>query len=263
MKWISNLVSGYVRTFHFVIICILVSALVAGGPQVTSLTSGAIVQVFYYPFSLLRNTAIDLIRVNEDNQRLRHALTETTLQLNRFNEIERENERLRGILDYEPPPGYDLFQARVLSVSGVTGQVSAEINRGARDSIRVNMPVINEQGLIGRIIEVSETVSQVQLLTDPTHRVAARVAESREMGIVRYRNREGLLLDNFLIQGEIKVGEQVLSSGLGGIYPAGLVIGVVGSVERPEEATFCRVVIKPAVNFSSIEELFVLRVHEL
>jgi rod shape-determining protein MreC len=262
MKWISNLVSGYVRTFHFVIICLLVTALVAGGPQVTSRTSGVIVQVFYYPFSMLRNTIIDLIRVNDDNLRLRQALQETTLLLNQYGETERENERLRGILDYEPPPGYDLFQARVLSVSGTTGQVSAEINRGTRDSIRVDMPVINQQGLIGRVVAVSETVAQVQLLIDPTHRVAARVATSREMGIVKYRNRDGMLLDNFPIQGEIAPGDEILSSGLGGIYPAGLVIGRVGSVVRPEEATFCTVVIEPAVNFNSIEELFVLRIHQ-
>ena len=261
MKWISNLVSGYVRTFNFVVICLLVSALMVGGPQVTSLTSGAIVTVLYYPFSWLRNTVVDLTRVAEDNQRLRLALQETSLQLNRYVEIERENQRLRGILDYEPPPGYDLFQARVLSVSGTIGPVSAVINRGARDSIGLDMPVINQQGLIGRIVSVSETVAQVQLLTDPTHRVAARVDTSREMGIVKYRNREGMLLDNFPIQGEIQTGDQILSSGLGGIYPAGLVIGRVRSVARPEEATFCRVVIGPAVNFNSIEELFVLRAH--
>ncbi len=263
MKWISNLVSGYVRTFHFVIICLLVAGLVAGGPQVTSLTSGAIVQVLYYPFSILKNTVSDLSRVHDDNQRLRLALQETILHLDHYKEIERENERLRLILDYEPPPGYELSQARVLSVSGTTGQVSAEINRGARDSIRVNMPVINQQGLIGRVISVSETVSQVQLLTDPTHRVAARVATSREMGIVKYRTLDGMLLDNFPIQGVVEVGDQILSSGLGGIYPAGLVIGQVGSIERPEDAVFCQIVINPAVNFNSIEELFVLRSHQL
>ena len=262
MKWISNLVSGYVRTFHFLIICLLVLALVAGGPRVTSSTSGVIVTVFYYPFSLLRNTVVDLIRVADDNMRLRHVLQETTLLLDRYVETERENARLRGILDYEPPPGYDLFQARVLSVSGAVGPVSAVINRGTRDLIRVDMPVINQQGLIGRVVSVSETVSQIQLLTDPAHRVAGRLAESREMGIVKYHSQEGMLLDNFPIQGEIEVGDQVLSSGLGGVYPAGLVIGSVGSVERPEEATFCRVVITPAVNFNSIEELFVLRVHQ-
>jgi len=262
MKWISNLVSGYIRTFHFVIICLLVLALVAGGPQVASNTREAIVKVFYYPFSLLQNTVIDLIRVADDNKRLRQSLQETTLKLNRYEEIERENERLRGILNYKLPLGYDLFQARVLSVSGTVSLVSAVINRGARDSIRVDMPVINQQGLIGRVVSVSETESLVQLLTDPTHRVAARVAASREMGIVKYRNREGMLLDNFPIQGEIEVGDQILSSGVGGIYPAELVIGLVGSVERPEEATFCRVVINPAVNFNSIEELFVLRVHQ-
>ena len=262
MKWISNLVSGYIRTFHFVIICLLVLALVVGNSTVSDKTREYIVIVFHNPFSWLQNTVVDLIRVADDNKRLRQSLQEITLKLNRYDEIERANERLHDILNNKLPFGYDLFQGRVLSVSGTVGLVSAVINLGARDSIQVNMPVVNQQGLIGRVVDVFESKSLVQLLTDPTHRVAARVAASREMGIVKYRNREGMLLDNFPIQGKIEVGDQILSSGLGGIYPAGLVIGLVSSVERPEEETFCRVVINPAVNFNSIEELFVLRVQQ-
>ena len=262
MKWISNLVSGYIRTFHLIIICLLVLTLVAGNSTVFDKTREYIIIVFHDPFSWLQNTVDDLIRVTDDNKRLRQSLQETSLKLNRYKEIERENECLHGTLNNKLPLGYDLFQGRVLSVSRTVGIVSAVINLGARDSIQVNMPVVNQYGLIGRVDDVFESKSVVQLLTDPTHRVAARVATSREMGIVKYHNREGMLLDNFPIQGKIEVGDQILSSGLGGIYPAGLVIGSVSSVERPEEETFCRVVISPAVNFNSIKVLFVLRVQQ-
>ena len=78
------------------------------------------------------------------------------------------------------------------------------------------------------------------------------------MGIVKYRFGEGLILDNFPIQGNIVEGDVVVSSGLGGIYPAGLVVGTVATVEREEDEAFCRVRLHPAANFSSIEELFIL-----
>jgi len=262
MKWISNLVSGYIRTFHFAVVCLLSLVLIIGGRQVTDNVSRAAFIVFYYPFSELKSTVVRLARAAEQNEDLRLIVGELNLKLTRLQEAERENERLHRILDFEPPPGHILLQARVLSVSGTTTQVSAVINRGERDSIRIDMPIINEQGLIGRVVEVFENGAKIQLLTDPTHRVAARVNKSREMGIVKYRSREGMILDNFPIQGTIKVGDQILSSGLGGIYPAGLVVGTVRTVERFEEEPFCRVTIDPAANFNSLEELFVLREYQ-
>jgi rod shape-determining protein MreC len=98
----------------------------------------------------------------------------------------------------------------------------------------------------------------VQLLTDPANRVAARVAESREMGIVHFRLSEGMILDNFPIQGVASPGDLILTSGLGGVYPSGLLVGTVTSIERPQDAVFCNVRVEPSANFNSLEELFVL-----
>jgi rod shape-determining protein MreC len=259
MKWISNLVSGYVRTINLVTICLFSLALIGGGPDIRSVVNAAVVTVFYYPFSKFKNTVIDLTRVADDNRRLQQALGEAGLKLSRLAEIERENERLRGILNFEPPAGYTLLQARVLSVSGTTTPVSAIINRGRNDSVTVDMAVINEQGLIGRVVSVFDEGAIIQLLTDPSHRVAARVARSREMGIVKYRAGDGMQLDNFPIQGSIKEDDLIVSSGLGGIFPAGLAVGTVTSVERSEEEPFCDIRLEPAATFNSVEELFILQ----
>jgi rod shape-determining protein MreC len=220
------------------------------------------VTVFHPPFALVQSTIVDLAQVSRENERLQLALREATLLLTRLQEIDRENERLRGILNFDPPPDYVLVQAKVVSVSGAAAPVSAVINRGTRDSVEVNMPIINQQGLIGRVVSVFDNVATVQLLTDPTHRVAARVAESRGMGIVRYSSTDGMLLDNYPIQDSIRVGDQILSSGLGGIYPPGLVVGTVAAVGRPEEAPFCDVTVDPAANFNTLEELFVMRISQ-
>lgn len=263
MKWISNLFSGYARTVHFVAICALGLALILGGPKVTENAGGIAIAAFYYPFAKLKNSIEGLVGIAEQNAQCERTLIEMTQSLNRLEEMEREIERLRSVLNFDPPPGYDLLQARVLSVSGPVGPVSAVINRGSDDGVEVGMSVINQQGLVGRIVLVFRNVATVELLTDPTHRVAARVAESREMGIVRYRSREGMMLDNFPIQGAVEIGNQVVSSGLGGIYPPGLVIGTVRSVERPPEDPFCRVLLDAAANFNTLEELFILKERRL
>jgi rod shape-determining protein MreC len=261
MKWISDLFSGHWRAINLFSILALCLVLILGGSQVTSLVSGAIVTSFYYPFFKVESSVSELVSVRETNERLLKQLVETTMQVERLEEAERENTRLRAILGFEPPAGYTLLQARVISVTGEKLPIAAEINRGARDSVMVDQALINEFGLIGRVVSVFENVSTVQLLTDPANRVAVRVAnaDSREMGIVKYRTFEGMFLDNLPIQSSIRVGDTVISSGLGGLYPPGLRVGVVESVERPEEEPFCTVHLAPAANFSSLEELFLLR----
>ena len=115
-------------------------------------------------------------------------------------------------------------------------------------------------GLVGRIKKVTPNYSVVQLLTDPTHRVAARVINSkeREMGIVRYLPSEGLVLDNLPNQCVASVGDIVLSSGLGMVFPENLKVGTIKEIERPENKPFARAMLQPSVNFHSIEELFVI-----
>ncbi|MBD3403111.1 rod shape-determining protein MreC [candidate division GN15 bacterium] len=259
MNWISTLFSRYWRNVHFTAAGLIAIVLIINTPTINALVSQAAIGVFYYPFAKLNNLVVRLSRVDIENRRLREALVEASVRLSMLEEAERENARLRSVLGFDPPEGYSLMPAQVLSVSGGRTPTAAVINLGADDSVFINQPVINRAGLIGRISAVTPDFATVQLLTDPANRVAVRVADSREMGIVKYTMAEGMILDNFPIQGDIAPGRQILSSGLGGVYPAGLLVGSVISVERPPEAAFCDVTIEPAANFNSLEEMFLLQ----
>jgi rod shape-determining protein MreC len=261
MKWISFFLSHYWRNVHFIAALALSVVLILNFDGINGYVSQAAL-AFYWPFAKVRTGFEELRKVYQENQRLRLELVEASLRLTDLEEMRRENIRLRSVFHFEPPLGYTLLPARVISVSGERIPSSAVINKGADDSVKVNQALINQEGLIGRIEAVGPEFATVQLLTDPANRVAVRVASSREMGIVKYRPGTGLVLDNFPIQGQILEGDIVVSSGLGGVYPPGLVVGTVASVKRPEEAAFCEVTLNPAVNFSSIEELFILRVFD-
>lgn len=263
MTWISNLFSRYWRNFHFVSVLLLTVILVLNNAAVNGFVSQVAVSAFNYPFFVVNNFFADLVEVSEKNESLQAALVEASVRLSMLEEARLENNRLRTVLGFEPPPGYSLVPAKVISVEGDKIPVSAVINRGSKDSIFIDQAIINQAGLIGRVISVSYDFATVQLLTDPTNRVAARVAESREMGIVKYNISEGMLLDNFPIQGTINRGDIILSSGLGGVYPSGLKVGTVSEVQYPEEEPFCNVTLMPAVNFNSIEELFILQLRPL
>jgi len=285
MNWISNLFSRYGRNVHLITIAILSVVLTYGGYtigdrhgdapaslddrqsltddpppfNVNRLLADGLITVFYYPFHRIENSVADLIRVQEENREYHEALVEVSVRLSMLEEARLENDRLRDILGFDPPPTYTLLPAEVVSITGEIVPVSATINRGAEDSVFVNQPIINQDGLIGRVSTVMPHYATIQLLTDPANRVASRLVTSRDMGIAKYVVGEGLILDNFPVQAEVREGDRVVSSGLGGVYPAGLKVGAVRSVFREEEAVFTTVHLDPAVDFLRLDELFILR----
>ena len=259
MNWISNLFSRYWRNVHLLTVVLLSIVLIVGNTTINKLVSDAAVSVFYYPFFKVKTAVVELVKVRDENSQLRKALVDASVELSMLEEQKRENERLRAVLGFDPPPGYELLPAKVISVMSDWVPIAAVINMGAEDSVRVDQAVINEDGLIGRIISVMPDYATVQLLTDPANRVAVRVVDSRDMGIAKYGISEGMYLDNFPVQGRIVTGDTVVSSGLGGVYPGGLKVGTVRSVARPADEPFCEVFLTPAANFYSIDELFILR----
>jgi len=259
MTWISNLFSRYWRNVHLGVAAFLVVVLIYGDVTVNGLVSELFVRVFHYPFNTIKTAVAELTEVSQENDRLRQALVDASVKLSQLEEDRRENARLRAVLGFEPPAGYGLLPARVISVAGERVPLSAVVNRGLDDSLVVYQPVINEDGLIGRVRSISPGFAYVQLLTDPANRVASRVANSRGMGIAKAHLSGSMFLDNFPVQEEIYIGDTIITSGLGGVYPAGLIVGTVKSVDRPEEATFCEIELTPAADFYSLDELFILR----
>lgn len=263
MSSITSLFAKHWRNVHFLSIVLLSGFLIIKPNLVAPTVNEVTVGVFYSLFATLKNSISELSMVAEENRQLRRNLTQAELTIAMCEEAGRENTRLRSVLGFEQPPGYSLLPAEVISISGDYFPLLAVINLGEDDSVYVDQPVINQQGLIGRIGSVSKNSATVQLLTDPSNRVAARVAASREMGIIKFSMPMGMVLDNFPIRGTIKVNDTILSSGLGGVYPPGLTVGFVKAVTRPELEPFCEIQVEPAANFYSLDELFVLKAEKL
>ena len=214
--------------------------------------------VFKKPFLHLKLALSDLSHGQEKIQRLKEALMQALVKINTLEQQKEENERLRAQLGFEPPAGYRLIPLEAITVEYNGPPVAILVNRGRAQGLAVGLPVINRLGLIGRIEENSARFARVQLLTDPGCRVAGRVAVSREQGIVRYEPSRGLILDNLPIDGQIKQGDLVISSGLGGVFPEGLPVAVVEAVLRDESEMFADVLLRATVNFNAIDELYAL-----
>ncbi len=260
MSQITSLFPKDWRNLNFTLIVFFSILLIIDVPAVNQFTSQAIIKTLYFPFFQFKSLMVKMGTIAYENELLRQKLVEAKTRIALLDEAARENERMRSILGFEPPAGYSLLPTRVVSVVyGGNQPVAAVINKGAHDSVSIDQAVVNQQGLVGRIKEVMNSTSMVQLLTDPANRVAARIADTREMGIVKYRTGIGLMLDNFPVQGTIQEGDLIVSSGLGGVYVAGLLIGNVQGVIRQPDEPFCEVELRPAATFSSVEEVFVLK----
>ncbi|HEU0275382.1 MAG TPA: rod shape-determining protein MreC [Candidatus Udaeobacter sp.] len=176
-------------------------------------------------------------------------------------DAEAEVNRLRHALNYRERSVFKLIAAEIVARDSGTWWRTVTINRGKRDGIEIDMPVATDEGLVGKITTVSDSISVVLLVSDENCRVAAKVEGSREQGIVSgERITTGLtpvLNLNFLSkQADLKPGQKVYTSGVGGVFPSGLLIGSVKSFHVRELDGQAQ--ITPAVDLSHLEDVFVV-----
>ncbi len=176
-------------------------------------------------------------------------------------DVEHEVNRLRLALAYRERSVFKLVPAEVVARDASTWWRTVTINRGKRDGIEGDMSVVTEQGLVGKTTTVSDSVSVILLVSDENCRVAANVEGTREQGIVSGERIVGALaplLDlNFLSkQANLQPGAKVYTSGVGGVFPSGLLIGSVKEYKMRELDGQAR--LNAAVDLAKLEDVFVV-----
>src|SRR5216117_1170241 len=176
-------------------------------------------------------------------------------------DVEHEVNRLRHALNYRDRSVFKLIAAEVMTRDSSTWWRTVTINRGKRDGVEADMPVATDEGLVGKTTTASDNIAVVLLVSDENCKIAASVEGSREQGIVSgERVIEGLnpvLNLNFLSkQADLKPGQKVYTSGVGGVFPSGLLIGVVKTFRVRELDGQAQ--LTPAVDLSHLEDVFVV-----
>ncbi|MCX6827521.1 MAG: rod shape-determining protein MreC [candidate division Zixibacteria bacterium] len=262
MAWFPTVSHKNRRLFKFSLIAILFLLVAFPGSTVGPFLGNLSATIFYSPFFKFRNYIESLQNVAVENSRLRNQLAQMSLQLNSLVEARRENQRLRKFIGFDAPPSFRLAPVKIVSVMQHFYPLSAIINKGKYDGIKANQTIVSPFGLVGKIKEVMPHTATVQLLTDPGNAISVRVADSRQIGIVKFSLENGMILDNLPADANVAKGDLIISSGLGGIYPSGLPVARVDSVYANQGEIFKLVKLRPAVNFFEIDELYVL-VNEL
>jgi len=185
------------------------------------------------------------------NEELRARLAE-------LEEARQENERLRALVDFAEESNLATLGARVIGRPASTWEGAITIDRGSEDGVEAGMPVMAAQGLVGQVATVSPRAATVRLITDQQSGVAGMVQSSRVLGIVRGSISGALSLD-FVDRAQVpKAGDVVITSGLGGVYPKGIVVGDVTSVEDHRGELYPRIALTSRVPIGRIEEVLVL-----
>jgi rod shape-determining protein MreC len=180
-------------------------------------------------------------------------------------DVEHEVNRLRQALNYRERALFRLVPAEVVARDSSTWWRTITINRGKNDRIEPDQAVVTDEGVVGKTATVGENVTIVLLISDENCKVASTVEGSREQGIVSGERVSGSItpmLDlNFLSkQANLPVGAKVYTSGVGGVFPSGLLVGTVQSFRMRELDSQAR--ITPAVDLTHLEDVFVVTGHK-
>lgn len=218
----------------------------------------AISSTLYAPFFSLGKAFAELLAVRETNRLLKNELLGLKMENRALKESSLENERLRKLLGLSAPPDFRPVAAELVGAEATPRPTEITVNRGTRDGIRRNLPVVHLNGLVGKVLDATPDAAVIQLLFDPGCRVAARNQRSRVLGIVKWKSGPCLSFENVSPADDVAVGDTIVSSGLGGIFPEGLVVGTVKTVTADTLSFFRSIDLFPAVGFSALDELFIL-----
>jgi rod shape-determining protein MreC len=199
------------------------------------------------------------VAVYWDNQKLRDRVTRLTIEVDETRAERTENERLRRLLHLTERTSYELVAANVVGRSLDRLGGSLALDKGAAEGITPNRAILTPDGLVGRVERTSRHSARVLTLLHRDCAVAARIERSRVDGVVRWEYGDRPMLDLLYVssQEDVKAGDRVVTSGLGGIFPAGVRIGTVQRVALEPNGLTKEIVVKPAVDFRGLEEVLV------
>ena len=201
----------------------------------------------------------DWKNVRVENRRLRDETQRLRVEALRVTETDAENQRLRRLLTLKESLPLETMAGEIIAREWGGWVRSLTINRGRGDTVARLTAVIAPDGLVGRIVDVRAGSSVVQVLTDPASTVGAHVVRTRTPGIIEGEPRGTLRFKYMARDGSgIQVGDVVVTSGLGGLFPGGIPIGRVRTIDDRGSALFSYAQVTPAVDFARIDEVLLL-----
>ena len=196
----------------------------------------------------------------DENRNLREALLLAQVRLNRMSALSDQNDRLKKLLDVQKDLGLGVQLARLIDIDLDPFRHRIVLAAGSAQSISVGQPVLDAYGVMGQIVEVLPNTSVAMLITDPTHAIPVMIKRTGLRAIAYGTGSiDRLQLPNIPISADIKVGDALVTSGLGGRFPAGFPVGEILEISNDESGMFAAAIARPAAALDRSGEVLLLQ----
>jgi rod shape-determining protein MreC len=254
------------RELSTFVVCAAASFVLLGLPPTAREGTAAVLSAAMLdPFKRMTTGVRELAGIREENEALRRLAAALAEERATLLEYRHENERLRELIgvfvSFSDEERFEMLPARVTGMPGGRIIERIELDKGRRDGVSTGMPVIVPEGLIGKVVGVRASESRVEPLASASAAVSVVIERSRVRGILRPRygpisDFVSWGVDYVPARSDIRVGDLVITSGLGGVYPPGITVGTVIRVE--ENPLTMSVGVRLAVDYATVERVFVL-----
>jgi len=264
------------RTILVLIFLLFVSFVLMGVSQSKiTLRFKSIAYGILYPFQFVGVQSITLVKdffssiennrqLNEELAQVKKLLEQYERSQYEYEEIKRENERLRSLIGVQSEMDYGTVIAEIVAKSPQDFYRTLVVNRGKSSGIEKFMPVVAYQNqakcVVGKIVDVQQFSARIQPLIDQSSYIGAMLMDSRYSGILQGQSpiSDVCLLQYIDRRAEIKYGDLVVTSGMGGVFPKGIVIGEIVSVSKKRYGVFQEALVQPLIDFGHIEDVYII-----
>jgi rod shape-determining protein MreC len=205
---------------------------------------------------------LDMRRAVNENVSLHRKVAALTVENLKLRQSSTDLRRLRSLLSYTDQMNLNTSMAEAIMLDTSGRFKSMIIDRGSSTGVDVNDTVVNANGLIGRVVLTTKDMSKIQLVTDSNCSVGALDERTRRQGVVRGEGTGALLMSDVPALADVAPGDRILTAGIDGIYPKGIPLGVVLKADQGPNL-FKNIVVRPTVDFGSIEEVIVIHTRKI
>jgi len=199
-----------------------------------------------------------LVGLRDENRGLKQDLDTLKSENSRFKELLATHERLRKLLQFKQIIRNSVVAAQVIGLDPSGWFKSIIVDKGTLAGVKTDMPVVNASGVVGRVISVSPDFSKILLVVDQNSAVDCLLQRSRDRGILKGLSTDVCNLEYLVKTADAAVGDQVITSGLGGGFPKGLPVGKILDIDENPGMLFKEIKVRPAVDFSTLEEVMII-----
>ena len=171
-------------------------------------------------------------------------------------------DRLKKLLELKETFVYEMIPSLVISREPGNWFNSIIIDKGMADGVEKNMAVATSRGLVGRVVSVDSRTAKILLILDQRSAVGGMIQRSRDIGVVKGSESNYCYIEYLSNDADVKINDVVITSGLGSIFPKGLIIGKIVGIKKESHDLFQKVIVRPEVDFTKLEEVFVVKISE-